>query len=226
MNKESIGQRIRALRHSKKLTQAQLAKIAGVSSPAVTEWEKDSYQPKAASLDALANEFQVTSEYILTGKGQIHSLKERQSNTTTVTARKAAVLSWAQVSIFTNIESVDVSQVKEWIPISYDDCEKCFYLKVQGLSNYPNFHEGDYILVDPLAQHSDMQSGDMIIVRKLYDASFKKLVIETDGSQYLQALNPDFKPNIIPLDEDCIVIGQVVDCIRYVYRAKKRARKF
>lgn len=69
MKHETIGQRIRALRRSKKLTQVQLAKIAGVSSPAVTEWEKDGYLPKAASLEAIANEFGVTTEYILTGKG-------------------------------------------------------------------------------------------------------------------------------------------------------------
>lgn len=68
MNKETIGQRIRALRRSKKLTQAQLAKIAGVSSPAVTEWEKDGYSPKAASLESMANYFGVTTEYLLTGK--------------------------------------------------------------------------------------------------------------------------------------------------------------
>ena len=60
MENETIGQRIRALRRSKKLTQVQLAKIAGVSSPAVTEWEKDGYLPKAASLEAIANKCGLT----------------------------------------------------------------------------------------------------------------------------------------------------------------------
>ncbi len=73
MKEETTGQRIRTLRRSKKMTQAQLAKIAGVSSPAVTEWEKDSYLPKAASLKALANEFGVSTEYILTGKTEAAS---------------------------------------------------------------------------------------------------------------------------------------------------------
>lgn len=73
MNTDTIGQRLRALRRAKKLTQVQLAKIAGVSSPAVTEWEKDSYLPKAGSLEAMANAFGVTTEYILTGKGEIAS---------------------------------------------------------------------------------------------------------------------------------------------------------
>lgn len=64
---ETMGQRIRALRKSKKLTQAQLAKIAGVSSPAVTEWEKDGYAPKSESLEAMAAYFGVTTSYLMRG---------------------------------------------------------------------------------------------------------------------------------------------------------------
>jgi SOS-response transcriptional repressor LexA len=219
MDNQTIGQRIRALRRSKKLTQVQLAKIAGVSSPAVTEWEKDSYHPKAASLEAMANEFGVTVEYILTGKGQ--PLEENQPNIIPVAPKMAPVLSWVQAGVFTNVQAVDMSQVEEWLPLP-DDCEDCFYLKVQGMSNYPTFQEGDYILVDPLVQYCDMQSGDVIVVRKHDDATFKRLVIETDGTKYLQALNPDFKPNIIPLDEDCLFVGEVIDSVRYVYRSKRR----
>jgi SOS-response transcriptional repressor LexA len=223
MENTTIGQRIRALRRSKKLTQAQLAKIAGVSSPAVTEWEKDSYLPKAASLDAIANKLGVTTEYILTGKGSPEAMQKEQSNVIPLTVRMAPVLSWVQAGIFTNVQAVDMSQVEEWLPLP-DDCDDCFYLKVQGMSNYPTFHEGDYILVDPTVQYSDMQSGDMIVVRKHDDATFKRLVIETDGAKYLQALNPEFKPNIIPLDEDCVFVGEVVDSVRYVYRSKRRLK--
>ena len=225
MEKTTTGQRIRALRRSKKLTQVQLAKIAGVSSPAVTEWEKDSYLPKAASLEAIANKFGVTTEYILTGKGDLEAMQKEQSNVIPVAPRMAPVLSWVQAGTMTNVEAVDMSQVGEWLPIPEGECEKCFYLKVQGLSNFPDFQEGDYILVDPTLQFSDMNSGDIVVVRKFDDATFKKLVIETDGTKYLQALNPEFRPNIIALDEDCRFVGEVVDCIRYVYRAKKKIRK-
>ena len=69
-----------------------------------------------------------------------------------------------------------------------------------------------------------MQSGDVIVVRKHDEATFKRLVIETDNSRYLQALNPEFKPNIIPLDEECIFVGEVIDSIRYVFKSKRRNR--
>ncbi|OTG92842.1 geranylgeranyl reductase [Acinetobacter sp. ANC 3832] len=201
------------------------AQIAGVSSPAVTEWEKDSYLPKAASLEAIANKFGVTTEYILTGKGDSSLMQKEQSNIVPISPKMAPVLSWVQAGTMTNVETVDMSQVEEWLPLPDSDCENCFYLKVQGLSNYPTFQEGDYILVDPSLQFSDMNSGDIIVVRKFDEATFKKLVIATDGSKYLQALNPEFKPNIIPLDENCHFVGEVVDCVRYIYRAKKKMRK-
>ncbi|VXA55462.1 Transcriptional repressor DicA [Acinetobacter proteolyticus] len=220
MNENTVGQRIRSLRRSKKLTQVQLAKIAGVSSPAVTEWEKDSYLPKAASLEAIANEFNVTTEYILSGKGNAANV---EPNIAPMTPKMAPVLSWVQAGEFTNVQAVDLSQIEEWLPLP-DDCDDCFYLKVQGLSNYPIFQEGDYILVDPTVQYCDMQSGDVIVVRKSEDATFKKLVIETDNTRYLQALNPEFKPNIIPLDEECVFVGEVVDSIRYVYKSKRRSK--
>lgn len=220
MKNETTGQRIRALRRSKKLTQVQLAKIAGVSSPAVTEWEKDGYLPKAASLEAMANEFGVTTEYILTGKGEATN---NATNVTPISPKMAPVLSWVQAGVFTNVEAVDMSQVEEWVPLP-EECEDCFYLKVQGLSNSPMFIEGDYILVDPHVQYSDIQSGDLIVVRKHDGATFKKLVIEPDGSRYLQALNPEFKPNIIPLDEECIFVGEVIDSMRYIYKAKRKSK--
>ena len=220
MKHETIGQRIRALRRSKKLTQVQLAKIAGVSSPAVTEWEKDGYLPKAASLEAIANEFGVTTEYILTGKG---IATNNATNVTPISPKMAPVLSWVQAGVFTNVEAVDMSQVEEWLPLP-EECEDCFYLKVQGLSNSPMFIEGDYILVDPHVQYSDIQSGDLIVVRKHDGATFKKLVIEPDGSRYLQALNPEFKPNIIPLDEECIFVGEVIDSMRYIYKSKRKSK--
>jgi SOS-response transcriptional repressor LexA len=216
---ETLGSRLKTLRRNKKITQQVLADAVGVSKTSVIYWEKDENIPKHDSLIALAKTLDTTTEYILTGKRQ--PLEENQPNIIPVAPKMAPVLSWVQAGVFTNVQAVDMSQVEEWLPLP-DDCEDCFYLKVQGMSNYPTFQEGDYILVDPLVQYCDMRSGDVIVVRKHDDATFKKLVIETDGTKYLQALNPDFKPNIIPLDEDCLFVGEVIDSVRYVYRSKRR----
>lgn len=64
---ETMGQRIRALRHEKNLTQGDLAKIVGVSAPNVTGWEKDAYAPKADPLSKMASYFGVSTSYITNG---------------------------------------------------------------------------------------------------------------------------------------------------------------
>ena len=216
----TLGENLKKIRKAKKMTQNELAQKSGVKQSVISDLETGNAKSTGSILE-LANALGVTAEELKKGVFDETSL----TNVATVVPRMAPVLSWVQAGTMTNVEAVDMSQVEEWLPIPDGDCEKCFYLKVQGLSNYPEFHEGDYILVDPTLPFGDMNSGDIIVVRKFDDATFKRLVIEPDGTKYLQAINPEFKPNIIPLDENCEFVGEVVDCIRYVYRAKKKPRK-
>ena len=214
----TLGENLKKIRKAKKMTQKDLAQKSGVKQSVISDLETGNAKSTGSILE-LSNALGVTAEELRKGVFD----ETEQSNVAPLTVRMAPVLSWVQAGIFTNVQAVDMSQVEEWLPLP-DDCDDCFYLKVQGMSNYPTFHEGDYILVDPTVQYSDMQSGDMIVVRKHDDATFKRLVIETDGAKYLQALNPEFKPNIIPLDEDCVFVGEVVDSVRYVYRSKRRLK--
>lgn len=216
----TLGENLKKIRKAKKMTQKELAQKSGVKQSVISDLETGNAKSTGSILE-LANALGVTAEELKKGALDDVSL----INVLPVTPRMAPVLSWVQAGTMTNVQAVDMSQVEEWLPIPDGDCEKCFYLKVQGLSNYPEFHEGDYILVDPTLPFGDMNSGDIIVVRKFDDATFKRLVIEPDGTKYLQAINPEFKPNIIPLDQDCEFVGEVVDCIRYVYRAKKKLRK-
>jgi len=214
----TLGENLKKIRKAKKMTQKDLAQKSGVKQSVISDLETGNAKSTGSILE-LANALGVTAEELKRGiVGEIES-----PNAVTIKPSMAPVLSWVQAGTFTNVQSIDMSQIEEWLPLP-DECTNCFYLKVQGISNSPDFLEGDYILVDPDVYYGDMQSGDMIVVRKFDDATFKKLVIETDGSRYLQALNPEFKPNIIPLDENCNFVGQVIDCIRYTYRAKRRTK--
>ncbi|ALH95688.1 helix-turn-helix domain-containing protein [Acinetobacter equi] len=214
----TLGENLKKIRKAKKMTQKNLAQKSGVKQSVISDLETGNAKTTGSILE-LAAALGVSAEELK--KGIIDESK--LSNIEIVKPRMAPVLSWVQAGVFTNVEAVDMSQVEEWLPLP-DECEECFYLKVQGLSNFPTFQENDYILVDPCVQFDDMRSGDMVVVRKFDDATFKKLVIETDGTKYLQALNPELKPNIIPLDEDCNFVGEVVDCIRYIYKSKRRSK--
>lgn len=216
----TLGENLKKIRKAKKMTQKELAQKSGVKQSVISDLETGNAKSTGSILE-LANALGVTAEELKKG---IFDEVEALTNIAPVAPRMAPVLSWVQAGTMTNVQAVDMSQVEEWLPLPDGDCEKCFYLKVQGLSNYPDFHEGDYILVDPSLPFSDMNSGDIIVVRRFDDATFKRLVIEPDGTKYLQAINPEFRPNIILLDQDCEFVGEVVDCIRYVYRSRKKNR--
>lgn len=210
----------------KKVKGVELARAVGVKPPSVSDWLSGKSKTMEGENLLRASKFlNVNPNWLATGLGKIEPENRIDTNVSKVTARMAPVISWVQAGNWTNIQAVDLDGIDEWLPLPEDECSNCFFLKVQGLSNFPDFLEGDYIVVDPDVYFGDMQSGDIIVVRRGEDATFKKLVVETDGTKYLQALNPEFKPNILAIDEQCTFIGQVVDCIRYVYRAKKKTRK-
>lgn len=68
MSAHSVGKTIAALRKAKGWTQAVLADKLGVSDKAVSKWESGAGLPEISQLPALAALFNVTIDYIMTGK--------------------------------------------------------------------------------------------------------------------------------------------------------------
>lgn len=156
-----------------------------------------------------------------------NSNKFFDNNVVPVTAKLIPVISWVQAGTMTAMEPANLTDVLEWQPpLSLDDPDGCFYLKVVGISNYPTYIEGDYILVDPGVYVSDLVSGDLVVVRNNTEATFKKLIIESDNRKYLQALNPDWKPNIIEFEDGMVLVGIVIDATRPLGGSRrKRTRR-
>ena len=206
MENKTTGQRIRALRRSKKLTQAQLAKIAGVSSPAVTEWEKDSYLPKAASLDAMAKEFNVSTDYILKGIEGENPVTEVQQATVSHEAsnisfngkplRKIPVLDFVQAGLWRGVVYDGIHPIGH----TYTDYEginpqDVFGVTVDGMSMSPRFMPNDELVIDP---NLAPQPGNFVIAQNGdYEVTFKKYRVtgyDEEGREQFQLvpLNPDF----------------------------------
>jgi len=74
--------RIRAKRKELGLKQGQLAKLAGISQPALCELEKgDTKMPNAESLMGLAKALNVTQAWIITGKdGEIEQISQDEES--------------------------------------------------------------------------------------------------------------------------------------------------
>lgn len=205
----TLGENLKSIRKAKKMTQKELAQKSGVKQSVISDLETGNAKSTGSILE-LANALGVTAEELK--KGVVGTF---DNNVIPISGKLLPVLSWVQAGTMTSVEAIDPSEINEWLPpLSINDPDGCFYLKVVGVSNYPTYMEGDCILVNPKFQVCDLLSGDLIVVRHDTDATFKKLVIESDERKYLQALNPNFHPNIIEFEEGAELVGLVIDAFR------------
>ena len=68
MNKHSIGKTIAELRKAKGWTQIELAERLNISDKAVSKWESEAGYPEITMFPQLANLFEVSIDYLMTGK--------------------------------------------------------------------------------------------------------------------------------------------------------------
>lgn len=199
----TVGERIKELRKLKKLTQKELAAKVGVSAAAFFHWEKDVNIPKLEYLNLLAPELDTTIDYIMYGKSDdSENIKDFRPIT-----RMLPVLSYVQCGALTNVRSILPSEIEQWLPAPPNTGKNSFYLIAQGISNSPDFSDGDFVCIDPDAPFENVQTGEMIVVCQDDEATFKALVREFN-TLYLKALNPNFQPNIIALKENSIYKGK------------------
>lgn len=71
----TLGSRMIQLRHHTGLSQERFGDIAGVGKSSVSQWEKGSTTPDTKILIMLANEFDFSLDWLLTGKGYAPDIK-------------------------------------------------------------------------------------------------------------------------------------------------------
>jgi len=69
----TLGLRIKTLRNNKKMTQVQLARLAGVSQATVSDYERDQVpNPRSNELMRIAAVLETTPEFLVSGEGPEH----------------------------------------------------------------------------------------------------------------------------------------------------------
>ncbi len=217
----TLGENLKSIRKAKKMTQKELSQKSGVKQSVISDLETGNAKSTGSILE-LATALGVTAEELKKGISSGFD-----NNIIPVTSKLLPVLSWVQAGTMTSVEAIDPAKINEWLPpLSIDDPDGCFYLRVVGISNSPAYVDGDFILVNPNFQVSDLISEDLVVVRSCTDATFKKLVIESDERKYLQALNPNFQPNIIEFEDGMELVGLVIDAFRPLGGSRpKRVRR-
>lgn len=207
---ETVADRISKRMKELKIKQVDLINKKVASKGTISLWLSGSSIPSGERLVKLSNELQVDAAWILTGQGGMNDRLDNSVDLNPIaTVIYAPVLSWVQAGDFTDMESISNLAECEMLPLVPGAGRRSFYLEVKGLSNAPYFEEGEKICIDPDWSLEDIQTGEMIVVKCNDTATFKALISESNG-YYLKPLNPNWSEQVIPLNEDCVLVGKYV----------------
>lgn len=70
--------RLKELRNQKNMTQDELGKVLNVSGKTIGAWERDSRQPNIETINALANYFNVSTDYLLGRKADSKATNDNE----------------------------------------------------------------------------------------------------------------------------------------------------
>lgn len=200
----TFGERLKAARKAHGITQAELAKLAGISQTTIADIERGRNKGSTEVLK-LAKSLEVSPDWLATGKGT-----RELSNVASAPDVRGYVplISWVQAGEYSEvIDRADLGDDFELVPITAPKLRHTFALAVTGDSMSPDFPEGMRLIVEPDLEY---QAGDYVIAKNGGEATFKQLVRD-GGDWYLKPINPQYPTK--PLGESRI-IGVVREAVR------------
>lgn len=188
---ETLGQRILKLRKTKKLARDALGAKIGVSKTSIKNWEDDENPPKLEHLQAMADYFGCSVEYLTDGVSDGDNFKVAKRKP----VRYAPVLNYTQAGEFCEYHD---DAITDWFePVSAEHSERVYWIVIEGNSMMPDFQPKDMALINPDIQPNP---SDFVLALKQGEkkTSFKKWrprgFDENTGEEYWQLVpsNPDY----------------------------------
>lgn len=217
---ETQGERLARLRKGRGLSQAALAKQAGLSGQgAIGNIERDT-RGYGASVIEIARALGTTPEYLLMESEVAESTSPQFIANTEPgpdIRGKVPLISWVRAGEW--CEAADPFQpgdAERWMDCPVSHSSSTFALRVRGDSmtaphgNSRTYPEGCFIFVDP--ERKTPVNGDRIVacLEGSHEVTFKVYKNE-DGRQWLQPLNPSHEPIREPFKVLGTVLGKWED---------------
>nr|DAQ36074.1 MAG TPA: Repressor protein CI [Caudoviricetes sp.] len=239
-----LGNSIKEVRKSKKLTQKKLAELTGFKQNTISNHENGNRQLDEGDIRIYAQALGVSPQYLfdLSKPSSVDSTPQIQTIYDQLKPlRQDKVLTYAekQLTEQKNEEETQLNEVSEVIQLySYDYYD---HPASAGTGQYlndvrverielPVDIDADFVIpIKGDSMEPDYQDGDLVFIQTSVDlndgvigvfnyngdAYIKQLVIDKDQA-YLHSLNPAYKDMPITPETDFRIIGEVVD----IYREK------
>lgn len=192
----TVGERIKAIRKEKGISQNRLAKKAGIGQSTLSAIESTTQSPGIETIQLLANALRVTPSFLMGEEEQTHDKKW------------IPVLGNVVAGLPTEaIENFD----DDWEELSEDmmnDGYEYFALRIKGDSMSPRMQNGDVVIV---RKQNDIESDEIAVVRVDGDDATVKKVRLTDDGIWLLPSNPAFSPMFYGKGDEVSILGKVVE---------------
>ncbi len=200
-----IGERIKDLRLQRRLSQKNLAKSVGVSSTAISQWEREENEPRGKHLSKLSQALGTTVDYLTAAvQPPIQDLTEHAC---------VLVSFYPEVNASGGHGACNYDEMENYTPVpayvlknhSINDIS-C--IKLSGDSMSPVVPDGALIAFD--RSESRIFDGKMYVFR--HNGMLRmKCLKQTSYDLIIHSHNPDYSDEIYPLDRlsDFEIIGRV-----------------
>ena len=183
----SIGENIKKLRESHKLTQEEFGKIVGVTDKAVSSWETGAKAPRMGVIQKISDYFNINKSAILDDP--------IESNATILPQEKIRMIPVYE-SVSAGFGAYADNYILEYIPLfisSDEEAHNTLCIRVQGSSMYPKIEDGDSIQV---LKQDWCESGQVAIVLIDGETAVVKKVQYDKSSITLLSFNPEYAPRV------------------------------
>lgn len=203
-----IGDKVKKLRKSLRLTQREFGKKANIPLRTLASLEINEHLPGPKLLNKIAQSFSVDLNWLIADEEE--SIIARSPTAKYATEKLVSLPILGNVPAgypITPIERVDgyfslpQNQIKD---------PKAFILKVQGASMEPDIYENDLIVVSPLRKTEIKGTGDLAVVHCDSGEVAIKYVHKEKRGIILSSRNPKYPPQLIAGDQTLEIIGKVI----------------
>lgn len=193
-------------------SEKELSTRSGVPQPTVHRILKaEGKNPQLDNVEKIATALGISLRDALAGDahGQDINAKPENNNVSEGPGIQGRVplVSWVRAGEF--CEAMDLyapGYADEWLDCPFKHGSNAFCLRVVGDSMFPEYREGEVILVDPSVE---AMHGDDVVVRTAEGkVTFKRLQITSEGS-HLLVMNKDYPNRVIQVPPDTHICGVV-----------------
>ena len=217
LTNQELGEYLKTIREQKQLTLRQVDYKSDVSFRHLSMIEKGARKALPLTLKELARVYNIDYIDLLEKAGYIDlAEKEKIQNKDIPKSSSAVVLIYGTIPAGIPMEMIeDIIDTEEIDADMLKGGKQYFGLKIKGHSMYPEYLDGDTIILEKI---EDCESGqDCCVMVNGDDGTFKR-VFKNENGIILQPLNPEFQPMVYTNEQieklPIKIIGKVVELRR------------